>query len=207
MSASATERKGPATYADLEAVPEHLVAEIIDGVLVTRRHGRPANAMARSGLIFALEPVRQSRRNPDASWQLLHLPELHIGGAVIVPELAGWLTARLPLLPDDHTDLPPDWVCELTATDETVNPALDAKLAHYRSLGVGHVWIVDLDRRRLLVLGPDQSGWKLIKTVGAPDIVRAPPFDAIAFSLADLWPFDRPLGLNEDPTPYYAGDR
>ena len=207
MSASATDRKKPATYADLEAVPEHLVAEIIDGVLVTRGHGRPANAMARSGLIFALEPVRQSRRNPDASWQLLHLPELHIGGAVIVPELAGWLTARLPFLPDAHTDLPPDWVCELTAQNETVNPALDAKLALYRSLGVGHVWIVDLDRRRLRVLAPERSGWIIVKTVGAPDIVRAPPFDAISFSLADLWPLDPPLGLNEDPTSYYAGDR
>ncbi len=199
--------KNPATDADLAAVPEHLVAEIIDGVLVTRRHGRPAVAMARSTLMQALEPVRQSRRNPNACWQLLHLPELHLAGSVVVPELAGWLTARLPFLPDDHTDLPPDWVCELTAADDTVNPALDAKLALYRSLGVGHLWIVDLDRRRLRVLAPEGSSWKLVKTVGAPDIVRAPPFDAIAFSLATLWPLDRPLGLNEDPTPYYAGDR
>ncbi len=207
MSASATDGKRPATYADLEAVPEHLVAEIIDGVLVMRRHGRPAVAMARSKLMHALAPFRQSRSNPNAGWQLLHLPELHVGGAVVVPECAGWRTARLPFLPDDHMTLAPDWVCELTAEDKAVNPALDAKLALYRSLGVGHVWIVDLDRRRLLVIAPESSGWKRIRTVGAPDIVRAAPFDAIAFSLADLWPLDRPLGMNEDPTPYYAGDR
>ena len=30
-----------ATYADLEAVPEHLVAEIIDGVLETHPRPRP----------------------------------------------------------------------------------------------------------------------------------------------------------------------
>ncbi len=39
------------------------------------------------------------------------------------------------------------------------------------------------------------------------DEFPAVPFDAFAFSLADLWPLDPPLGLNEDPTPYYAGDR
>ena len=197
----------PATYADLAAVPEHLVAEIIDGVLVTRRHGRPAVAMARSALMHALQSIRQSRRNPDAGWQVLHLPELHLGGAVVVPECAGWLTARLPFLPDDHVSLAPDWVCELAAEDETVNPALDAKLSLYRLLGVDHVWIVEVDRRRLRVLRAEPSGWRHITTVGAPDIVRAPPFDAISFSLADLWPLDPPFGMNEDPTPYYAGDR
>lgn len=197
----------PATYADLEAVPEHLVAEIIDGVLVTRRHGRPAVAMARSALMHALQSIRQSRRNPDAGWQVLHLPELHLGEAVVVPEFAGWLTTRLPFLPDDHVALTPDWVCELAAEDETVNPALDAKLSLYRLLGVDHVWIFEVDRRRLRVLRAEPSGWRHITTVAAPDIVRAPPFDAISFSLADLWPLDPPLGMNEDPTPYYAGDR
>ena len=35
----------------------------------------------------------------------------------------------------------------------------------------------------------------------------SPPFDAISFSLADLWPLDRPLGFNEDPHAPFAGDR
>jgi hypothetical protein len=39
------------------------------------------------------------------------------------------------------------------------------------------------------------------------DLVRAPPFDAISFSLAALWPLDKPLGFNEDPQALYAGDR
>jgi hypothetical protein len=37
--------------------------------------------------------------------------------------------------------------------------------------------------------------------------VSGPPFDAISFSLADLWPLDPPLGFNEDPQALYAGDR
>ena len=46
----AERKKRPATYADLEAVPPHLVAEIIDGELLTHpgpspRHGATANAL------------------------------------------------------------------------------------------------------------------------------------------------------------------
>ena len=35
----------------------------------------------------------------------------------------------------------------------------------------------------------------------------AAPLDARNFNLADLWPLDRPLGMAEVPTPYFAGDR
>jgi hypothetical protein len=49
--------------------------------------------------------------------------------------------------------------------------------------------------------------WTKIGTWNSDDTVRAQPFDAIEFNLADLWPLDPPLGMNEDPTPYYAGDR
>ena len=45
------------------------------------------------------------------------------------------------------------------------------------------------------------------RTWNSADEVRAPPFDAVAFSLADLWPLDKPLGFNEDPQALYAGDR
>lgn len=199
--------KRPATYAHFEALPEHLVGEIIDGALVTRRPGRPANAMARSGLMFAMQSFRQSRKNADAEWHILHLPELHLAGSVVVPELAAWRVERLPSLPDDHLHLAPDWVCELTADDPSVNSGLEAKLALYRSLDVRYLWIVDPTKRSLRTFDGRSSVWLLSKEAMFTDEVRAPPFDAISFSLADLWPLDPPLGMNEDPTPHYAGDR
>ncbi len=39
------------------------------------------------------------------------------------------------------------------------------------------------------------------------DQVSCPPFGAISICLAGLRPLDPPLGLNEDPTQYVAGDR
>jgi Uma2 family endonuclease len=114
---------------------------------------------------------------------------------------------RLPFLSDDHTNLPPNWVCELVSDDTRTNPAIDAKLALYSASGSEHAWIVDIVARHLRVLARSGRDWKLIAAFDVNDEVRAPPFDAISFSLADLWPLDPPLGFNEDPTPYYAGDR
>lgn len=119
--------KRPATYADIEAAPEHLVAEIINGELMTHlrpspRHGGTANALSAK----LTSPFQWGSGSPGG-WVFFVEPEVKFGGDLLVPDIAGW--------------------------------------------------------------------------------VRVPPFDAISFSLADLWPLDPPLGMNEDPTPYYAGDR
>ncbi len=199
--------KRPATYADLETVPEHLVAEIVGGELVTRSHGWMLPAMARTALSVELGRLAQRRSNPEACWQIVPLPELRLGIEVLVPEIAAWRVERLPYLPDSHSELPPDWICELISSNDRTNPAIRSKLALYFTFGVCHAWIVDVSAKRLRVLARSGRDWKLIAAFGVNDEVRAPPFDAISFSLADLWPLEPPLGFNEDPTPYYAGDR
>jgi hypothetical protein len=199
--------KKPATYADIETAPSHLVAEIIDSRLATRSHGRILPAMARTALSVELGKITQRRTNPNALWQALPLPELHLGDDILVPEIAAWRVERLPFLPDDHVNLPPDWICELESRDDSTNRAISVKLGQYAAAGVNHAWIVDMDARRLRALGRFDRDWELLAAFDVNDQVRAPPFDAVSFSLADLWPLDRPLGMNEDPTPYYAGDR
>ena len=66
---------------------------------------------------------------------------------------------------------------------------------------------MDPDAQTLESFALANGQWMLSGAWNSDDVVRAPPFDAISFCLADLWPLDPPLGLNEDPTPYYAGDR
>lgn len=199
--------KRPATYADLEAAPEHRVAEIVGGELVTRHHGYAAPAMVRTMLGYALRDVTRRRSTPNALWQVLTLPELQLARDVVVPELAAWSVEKLPYLLDEQTDMLPDWVCELTADDLQCNPALPRKIDRYREVGVRFLWLVDLRRRVLEAFENVGGRWTKVGTWNSADMVRAPPFDAISFSLADLWPLDPPLGMNEDPTPYYAGDR
>ncbi len=196
-----------ATYADIEAAPEHLVAEIIDGELVTRHHGYFAPAMMRTVLGYALRDVTRRRSTPDAPWQILKLPEVHLGRDVVVPELAAWSVERFPFLLDEHTDMPPDWVCELTSDDARCNPALSRKIDLYRTVGVRFMWLIGVRSHIVEAFELRDGSWTDVGTWSSADTVRAPPFDAISFSLADLWLFDPPLGMNEDPTPYYAGDR
>ena len=77
----------------------------------------------------------------------------------------------------------------------------------YGEAGVPHMWLIDPRLQILEAFGNDDGRWTKIGDWNSDDQVSAPPFDAITFSLADLWPLDPPLGMNEDSTPYYAGDR
>src|SRR5580700_3070151 len=106
--------KRRATYEDLLAVPEHLIAEIIDGELLTQ--ARPALPHSRAATALGGElhgPFDRGRGGPGG-WILLDEPELHIHGDVLVPDLAGWRRERMPELPDAAAiELAPDWVCEV----------------------------------------------------------------------------------------------
>lgn len=207
MSASATDGKKPATYADLEAVPEHLVAEIIDGVL--RTHPRPSrrHVAAASSLGDELVGPFQKGRGGPGGWLILDEPEIHLGDDVVVPDLAGWRRDRLVDHPEtSFFTVAPDWICEVLS-GSTERRDRNVKRKIYARHGVSFLWLVDPRQQMLEVFALVDGAWVLRGTWNSADIVRAPPFDAISFSLAELWPLDPPLGLNEDPTPYYAGDR
>src|SRR6266705_819751 len=87
-----------ATYEDLLAAPEHLVAEIINGELVTSP--RPASPHARASSSIGGElygPFDRGRGGPG-EWIILDEPELHLHGDFLVPDLAGWRRERMPVL-------------------------------------------------------------------------------------------------------------
>ena len=199
--------KRRATYADLEAVPEHLVAEIIDGELVTHPRPSPRHGATASALGARLSQAFQFGENGPGGWILIDEPELHLGSHVVVPDIAGWRLERLSAYPDtNYFTIVPDWVCEvLSASTEVRDRTVKKRI--YAEAGVAYHWIVDPRQQRLEAFALTEGRWLAIGAWRSDDIVTAPPFDAISFSLADLWPLDRPLGLNEDPQALYAGDR
>ena len=78
-----------ATYADLEALPPHLVGELVAGRLIASPRPSPRHARASSDLGGLLTPpFRFGRGGPDG-WWILDEPELHLGQDVLVPDLAG----------------------------------------------------------------------------------------------------------------------
>jgi len=199
--------KRRATYADLEAVPEHLVAEIIDGELMTHprpspRHGATANALG--GELTG--PYQKGLGGPGG-WVFVIEPEIKFGNDILVPDIAGWRRERLPGYPKrNYFEIAPDWVCEiLSGSTEKRDRSLKKRI--YAAGGVSHLWLIDPRLQLLEVFELRENLWTDVGTWNSDDEVRAPPFDAISFSLADLWPLDKPLGFHEDPQALYAGDR
>src|SRR5262245_41295087 len=91
--------KTRATYADLEAVPPHLVAEILDGSLVTHPRSSPRHGGSASALAMRLGSAFQFGYNGPGGWVFIVEPELHLGSHVAVPDIAGWRLENLPEYP------------------------------------------------------------------------------------------------------------
>ena len=196
-----------ATYADLEAVPEHLVAEIIDGVVRTHPRPSPRHSGAANAVSAKLTDPFQWGGGGPGGWVFFVEPEIKFGENILVPDIAGWRRERLTLYPErNYFEVRPDWVCEvLSGSTERRDRSVKKRI--YAEAGILYFWLIDPRLQLLEAFELRDGRWTDIGTWNSDDQVRAPPFDAISFSLADLWPLDRPLGMNEDPTPYYAGDR
>lgn len=177
----------PATYADLEALPEHLVGELVDGELIASPRPAPAHALSAGILGSEISgPFHRGKGGPGG-WWILPEPELHLGPDVLVPDLAGWRVAHMERLPETaFFTLAPDWVCEVLSPSTAL---LDRtrKLPVYARAGVPWVWLVDPIARMLEVLRLDGAHWVMAQVAGADEKVRAAPFDAIELELGALW--------------------
>lgn len=176
-----------ATYDDLRRVPEHLVAEIIDGELVTSPRPSSRHARASTKLGGALDGPFDSGIGGPGGWLLLFEPELHLAADVLVPDVAGWRRERMPELPDVAAfELAPDWVCEVVSPSTAARDRAD-KLPIYARAGVGHAWLVDPTLQTLEVLRNEGQRWWLAQTFRGDGRVRAEPFDAVELDLGSLW--------------------
>jgi Uma2 family endonuclease len=176
-----------ATYADLEAVPPHLVAELVDGELYVSPRPASPHALAHGALHHELYgPFHQGRGGPGG-WQIIFEPELHLGEDVLVPDIAGWRRERMPKVPRVvGFTLAPDWVCEVLSPS-TAKLDREKKMQVYAREGVRHLWMVDPLRQELEVYGLDGNRWERRGTHTGQEHVRAEPFEALALELALLW--------------------
>ncbi len=177
----------PASYEDLLAVPDHLVAEIVDGDLYATPRPAPRHAAAASGLGGALHGPFDRGRGGPGGWWILDEPELHLGPDVLVPDLAGWRRERMPRLPEEaFFSVVPDWVCEVVSPSTA---ALDRvkKLGVYARESVAYAWLIDPIARTLEVLRLESNRWAIVLSATGQDTVRAAPFDALDLDLVTLW--------------------
>lgn len=184
----------PATYADLLKVPEHLVAEIIDGELHASPRPSPRHAVTSSVLGAELNPPFQQGRGGPGGWWILDEPELHLGSDILVPDLGGWRRTRLRRVPDEaYFTLAPDWICEVLSPT-TYRLDRVKKLRVYAREGVAHAWLVHPVERTLEVLRLESGRWVIVGTFGGDAVVRAEPFQGVAIDLLPLWGESRHAG-------------
>jgi Uma2 family endonuclease len=179
--------KKPATYEDLRQVPDHLVAELLDGELYATPRPRVRHAHAASVLGIEIGGPFSRGRGGPGGWWILDEPELHLRTDVVVPDLAGWRKERLPAIPDTaFLELPPDWACEVISPS-TEGIDRGRKLGIYAREGVSHVWLVNPGSETLEVLALANTRWTLLATHVGAVTVRAEPFEAVEWDLSALW--------------------
>ena len=180
-----------ATYADLVAASDLLIAEIIFGRLVTHRRGDLHHNVVLAALMSALAPVVLNESRHPQSWLCLPRVEVHVGPHVIVPDVAAWRLGRIrPLLDGNWIDLAPEWACEVLSPETAARDRGEKKIV-YAKAGVRHLWLIDPATRTLEAHELRDGKWTVLKSFRDCSKVVAPPFLGLNFPLDTLWPVMR----------------
>ncbi len=176
-----------ATYEDLLAVPDHQIAQILEGVLHV--HPRPASPHARASSNMGIDiggPFDRGRGGPGG-WLILDEPELHLGADIVVPDLAGWRRERMPEMPEaPYFTMAPDWACEVLSPG-TSKIDRGPKRRIYARERVTYLWLVDPAAKTLEAYRMEGDSYLLIATHEDDDKVRVAPFDAVELELSAWW--------------------
>ncbi|CCE24936.1 Uma2 family endonuclease [Methylotuvimicrobium alcaliphilum] len=175
------------SYDDILALPENLVGEIINGRLEVQPRPAPKHALTCSSLGIEIGSLFHGRHGGSTGWWILDEPELHIGGHVLVSDLAGWRKQRMPQLPETAWfEMVPDWVCEVLSP-ATAKIDRSEKMPIYAGLGVFYCWLIDPMLHTLETYRLQEGHWLLQQSLKDDDQVSADPFAEHSFSLSHLW--------------------
>lgn len=179
----------PTLYDELCDLPEGVTGEILAGQLHSMPRPSGRHGVAEGALNIDIGGPFNFGRGGPGGWWIIPEPEIHFlrDTEVAVPDLAGWRRERMPQVPDGHRfEVVPDWVCEILSPS-TARKDRFIKLPIYAKYGVAHVWLVDPEARTLEAFELRDGFWLRIAALQDDAPVRVEPFDAIEFSLADLW--------------------
>jgi Uma2 family endonuclease len=190
MSTLARKLGRPATRADLEALPDNVKGEILDGELYVQPRPRSRHSYAATTISTELQgPFDFGRGGGPGGWWILVEPGVEVQNSPeFSPDVAGWRRTRLPELPKDHAiRMPPDWICEVLSPSTRSYDVLK-KRPFYARLGVGWLWYVDLEARIVTVSRLADGAWVEAAVCGEDQVVRLEPFAEIELNLALWWP-------------------
>ena len=179
----------PTLYEQLEALPEGLTGEILNGQLYTQPRPSGPHGFTSSSLGYDLIGPFQRGRGGPGGWWIIHEPELHFirNIEVDVPDLAGWRRSRLPRIPQDHRfTVVPDWVGEVLSPS-TESRDREVKMPIYAHFGVAYAWLIDPRAHTLEAYALEGGAWREMGRFAGGARVSVAPFEAVTISLDDLW--------------------
>jgi Uma2 family endonuclease len=194
VSSSLVRKLGrPATYADLEALPEGVKGEIIDGELYVQPRPRAPHARVEVAISSALYGPYDLGRGGPGGWWILPEPGIELPRSPeFSPDVAGWRRERLPRLPRDRAiQVAPDWICEVLSPTTRAYDHLK-KRPFYAQVGVGWLWYVDADVRTVAVSRLVDGAWLEVAVHGEEEKVRLEPFAEVELDLALWWTESEP---------------
>ena len=176
-------------YEQLEALPERLTGEILNGQLHAEPRPSGRHLRVESTLGSKVHRCYDEGDGGPGGWWILVEPEVHLVRdiEVAVPDLGGWRRERMPALPDDHRfEIVPDWVCEVLSPS-TSSKDREIKMPIYAGHGVAYIWLGDPNRRTLEAYALDNGEWRQIAQAQDDQVISVPPFEALRLELVTLW--------------------
>ena len=175
-------------WEELCTLPSNQVGEIVDGELFASPRPAGPHARVTTKLGGRLDGPFDAGEGGPGGWIILDEPELHLGDAVLVPDLAGWRRERMPYVAEEAAafNLAPDWICEaLSPATGTLDRV--RKMPVYAREGVQFAWLLEPVQRTLEVFQLQSGQWRTVATWEGNVKLHAVPFDAIELDLNHLW--------------------
>lgn len=185
-----------ATYADFEAVPEHVRAELIDGELVLQAYPSVDHQSVLVKLTSHLDGRFSGKARDDGDrpggWVVLSVPELWLGSPdpktrVLAPDLAAWRRERWPRVRETHgLTVVPDWVCEILSPSTQRYDRL-RKATVYADAGVAWYWLLDPVQRFVEAYERRDGVWVRVAAFDADEKAALPPFGGAPADVGAWW--------------------
>lgn len=176
----------------LEREPEGSQGEIARGVYMMTPRPRAAHGGVQGNLFAALR-LRFGWGEGIAApeWLFVVEPEIRSEENLsrLVPDLAAWRrsTTGWPDLNVTPVPVVPEWVAEvLSPTTERFDRR--EKMGAWGAMGVGYVWLVDVDGRRVETFANVRGSMVPGPVLAADAELAAEPFGALGVAVARLFP-------------------
>lgn len=181
------------TLEEFLALPEDLRVEFIGGEVVEKAAPAGEHSNAQAGMVTVLRSGfsrKPGGRSPGGWWILVEV-DVQLGGEIYRPDLCGWRRERAPESPRGRPiTLRPDWICEVVSPTNARNDRV-VKMLRYHQAGVPNYWLLDPADGTLTVMRYSEAGYITVLAATREETVRAEPFDALPFKVAEL--------LGDDP--------